>query len=301
MKMDMENPGESAVEAIPELERAHRMIRELEQELAETNRGLISLTTELEHKNEALQAMTHQLWQAAKLATIGELTAGIAHEINNPLATVTLRTESLLAETSPDSPQRRSLEVIEQEVERMTNLVGNLLQFSRGRGRQISTIDVREETEKTLELMQSHLRNRSIIVKREFDRNVQMIQADRQQLRQVVLNLITNACDAMPNGGTLTVKIQDAGMNPPGVLITISDTGTGIAPEDLSKIFEPFFTTKAEGKGTGLGLPICRRIAQEHHGRLDIKSQPGKGTTVRVVMPSVNNENGLFLRQTEGV
>jgi signal transduction histidine kinase len=280
-------------------ELARATIRALEEELAETNRGLIALTGELEQKNEELQTMTHQLWQAAKLATIGELTASIAHELNNPLATVTLRTESLLAETAADAPQRRSLEVIEQEVERMASLVANLLQFSRRRSRQISTLDVGDEIERTLELMQRHLRNRKIAVETDFGADAPMIRADRQQLRQIVLNLVTNASDAMPGGGVLTIRVDKAPTTLPGVVISITDTGTGIPPEDVQRILEPFFTTKPEGKGTGLGLPICRRIAQEHHGTLDIESEVGKGTTVRVVLPSADNEDGFHLRQAE--
>ncbi len=301
MKSDLDSHGEVTPETKGELEQAREMIRALEEELAETNRGLIALTTELEHKNEELQMMTHQLWQAAKLATIGELTSSIAHELNNPLATVTLRTESLLLEIPPEAPHRKSLEVIEQEVERMSNLVGNLLQFSRRHGQQISTIDVSEEIEKTLDLMHRHLKNHGINVERDYESNAPMIRADRQQLRQVVLNLVTNASDAMPEGGTLTVRVQDARANSPGVVIAISDTGSGIAPDDLSRILEPFVTTKPEGKGTGLGLSICRRIAEEHHGSLEITSEEGKGTTVRVVMPSVNNENGSHMGRTEGI
>ena len=286
-----ENPSQETAQSADPWE----LIRMLEQELAETNRGLIALATELESKNEKLQAMTHQLWQAAKLATLGELTASIAHELNNPLATVTLRTESLLLDTSDDDPSRTSLQVIEHEVERMSSLVANLLQFSRRHGRQISTLDVSDEIEKTLELMERHLQNHRIEVVRDFQ-SAPMIRADRQQLRQIVLNLVTNASDAMPNGGTLTVRAMDSGPDLPGVVIEISDTGAGIAPEDLPKVLEPFVTTKPEGKGTGLGLPICRRIAQEHDGDLEIESEPGKGTTVRITLPSVCKAGFQLLR-----
>jgi signal transduction histidine kinase len=266
--------------------------------------------------------MTQQLWQAAKLATMGELAASIAHELNNPLAIVSLRVESILAHVPEEDPKRRELEVIEQEVERMSALVSNLLQFSRRSTRQISTLDVREEIEKTLELIHNHLRNRRITVGREFAPEVPTIQADRQQMRQVFLNLFTNAADAMPSGGVLTVRAgvsegEKGGMgetesggtgeaapihpythSPIHVVIEVADTGVGIAPDNLAKVSEPFFTTKPEGKGTGLGLAMCRRIVQAHNGALEITSEVGRGTTVRLALPVVNEANGTFLRET---
>jgi signal transduction histidine kinase len=244
-------------------------------------------------KDEELRTMSQQLWQAAKLATMGELTASIAHELNNPLATVSLRVESLLAQAPAETPERRALEVIEQEVERMGALVDNLLHFSRRSPQQISTLDVRAEIDKTLELIQHLLRNRRITVMREFAADTPLIQADRQRLRQLFLNLFTNASDAMPQGGTLTIRVTGAAQQ---VTIDIIDTGVGVAPENLSKIMDPFFTTKPEGSGTGLGLAICRRIMQEHNGTLDLTSDgPGKGATVRLALPRMNILNATFL------
>ena len=275
-----------------------RLTPAVERELAqaETRRERKRAEAELAARNEELKAMTQQLWQTAKLATMGELAASIAHELNNPLATVSLRVEDLLAKISADDPGRRALEVIEQEVERMGALVSNLLQFSRQGAQQISTLDVREEIAKTLELVHYLLRQRRIAVVQDFAPDAPMIQADRQQLRQLFLNLFTNASDAMPEGGTLTIRVSVEGKQ---VVIEINDTGLGIAPEDLPKVLEPFFTTKPEGKGTGLGLAICRRIAQEHGGTLDIASAgSGQGATVRVVLLAKNNSNGAFLKET---
>jgi signal transduction histidine kinase len=146
-----------------------------------------------------------------------------------------------------------------------------------------------------------------------MDPNAPMIVADRQQLRQVFLNLFTNASDAMPEGGTLTVRVKaiaDNGLpiaesqseiqDPKSkIVIEIADTGTGIAPEDLGKVLEPFYTTKPEGKGTGLGLPICKRIVQEHGGTLEILSEgvPGKGTTVRLTLPLGAGERPTVLEE----
>jgi PAS domain S-box-containing protein len=241
----------------------------------------------LQAKDEELRVLSAQLWQAAKLATMGELAASIAHELNNPLATVMLRIESLLAQTDVDTPQWRALSVVEQEVERMGQLVANLLQFSRRGQPQITVLDVREEIENTLALIHYHLRNHRITVVRQFAPAVPPLHADRQQLQQVFLNLLTNASDAMPQGGTLTLSVTPGALEPkrPAVVIEVTDTGIGIAPEDIPKVLEPFFTTKPEGKGTGLGLAICRRVVQEHQGTLAITSTVGAGTTVRIVLP----------------
>jgi signal transduction histidine kinase len=339
-----------------QLAEAQDTVRVLQQELAETNRGLVALmleldkrveacTTELQatqeelqrtnsellqltleldarveqrtaelqeanvrlqheeealhRKDEELRTISQQLWQAAKLATMGELATSIAHELNNPLATVSLRVESLLAQAPEDDPKRRALIIIEQEVERMGTLVANLLQFSRSGQPQMSSTDVREELENTLALIYYHLRNHRITVVQQFAADVPLLHADRQQLRQVFLNLLTNASDAMPQGGTLTIGVtmglQACGV--PAVVITFTDTGVGIASEDMPKVMEPFFTTKPEGKGTGLGLAICRRIVQEHRGTMEISSTVGQGTTLRLILPILNSSNGAYLRE----
>jgi signal transduction histidine kinase len=267
---------------------------QLQRELQERQR----VEAALHRKDEELRTISQQLWQTAKLATMGELAASIAHELNNPLATVSLRVESLLAQASADEARRRALTVIEQEVERMGNLVANLLQFSRRGQPQISSLDVCEELENTLALMHYHLRNHRITVARQFAAEVPLLPADRQQLQQVFLNLLSNASDAMPQGGTLTLGVFRGHLESgaPGVVITFSDTGVGIAPEHIPKVMEPFFTTKPEGKGTGLGLAICRRIVHEHHGTLEVSSLVGAGTTIRLTLPLHNHTNEAYLR-----
>jgi PAS domain S-box-containing protein len=242
----------------------------------------------LRDKNDELAAMTQQLWQASKLATMGELAASIAHELNNPLATITLRIETLLDQLSHDEPKERSLQIIIGEVERMAGLVTNLLQFTRRNHRQVSTIHVPEEITNSIEFVSYYLRNRKIEVVKDLDDSLQPIHADRQQLRQLFLNLVTNACDAMPGGGTLKVSAKSDREG--AVVIDFTDSGHGIAAADLEKIWEPFFTTKPEGKGTGLGLAICRRIVEEHGGTIDIQSQVGRGTTFHIVLPAASAE-----------
>lgn len=246
----------------------------------------------LQEKNDAVKTMSQQLLQVEKLATMGELASSIAHELNNPLATVSLRVELLIAQSTGDDRRLRELKIIWKEVERMGNLVSNLLQFSRRSQPQISTVNVCEEIEKTLELIHYHLRKHNIAVAREFKPEEQLIHADRQQLRQLFLNLFTNAGDAMPDGGTLTIRVTRR-LEEKQICIEIADTGVGIPHEVLPKVMEAFFTTKPEGKGTGLGLAICRRVAQEHQGTFDIVSEgiPGKGTKVRITLPFSNGSS----------
>lgn len=265
-----------------------------EEELLRTNQDLKGALAELQTRTHELASMTQQLWQASKLATMGELAASIAHELNNPLATISLRAELLVGELATDDPNRESLLVIEQEVERMSALVSNLLLFSRRSHQQISTVNIVGELKNSLQFLNYHLRSHGIDVATDFENDLPNIHADTQQLRQVFLNLLTNASDAMPDGGTLTVRAKQQALETGArvVVLEFLDSGVGVEPEDLPKLWEPFFTTKPEGKGTGLGLPICRRAVEEHRGTIDIESLPGKGTTVRIILPATETEIG---------
>jgi signal transduction histidine kinase len=264
-----------------------RVEREREQALAD-----------LQAKTEELRATTQQLWQAARLAGVGELAASIAHELNNPLGTISLRIEGVLFKTPSDDPRRPALMVIDQEIARMARLVSNLLQFSRAGREQVSTVDVCQEVTKTIELTEHHCKRRGIRVEPEFAHNVPIIHADRQQLRQVFLNLFTNSADAMPSGGRLMPRVRIGALPEaqPAVVVEVADTGVGIPAEYLARVTEPFFTTKEEGMGTGLGLAICRRIVRQHRGTLEIESESGKGTTVRVTLPVKSDTNVSGLR-----
>jgi signal transduction histidine kinase len=243
----------------------------------------------LQEKSDELADMTQQLFQASKLATMGELAASIAHELNNPLAIVSLRVESLLGQLAADDTRHTSLQIVIGEIERMGSLVTSLLEFTRRSHQQISTVDVREEITNSIEFMSYYLRNHKIVVENEFGDSLSLIHADRQQLRQLFLNLITNTSDAMPGGGRLIIRVRNE--RDATVVIEFVDTGQGIAASDLEKIWHPFYTSKPEGKGTGLGLPICRRIVEEHGGTISINSKVGSGTTVRVVFRAANKDS----------
>ncbi|MCU0704187.1 MAG: PAS domain S-box protein [Fimbriiglobus sp.] len=265
----------------------------VETELRRANAALERTVAELGSKREEVATITRQLWQAAKLASVGELAASIAHELNNPMATVKLRLESVQTKTPADDPRRRALDIARQEVDRMAGLVANLLQFSRRGNGANTTVDVVKEVVGTSELINHHLRKAGVTVRHEFADRTPVICADRQKLRQVILNLLSNACDAMPRGGELTLRVgpDELPHGRAAVRFEVADTGVGIPPEHLAAVTEPFFTTKEEGRGTGLGLAICRRIVEEHQGELAINSTVGVGTTVRVLLPT-QPENG---------
>ncbi len=293
---------EAAVKKTSELAKAQAQLRELNRSLEDKVR---ERTADLQAKNEELNMVSQQLWQAAKLATMGELTASIAHELNNPLATVKLRIESLQMQVPPDNPMQRPLEIIEHEVTRMGNLVTNLLVFGRRHQREVSTVNIGEEIDNTLELINYHLRKYGTEVIKEVPPDIPHIHADRQQLRQLFLNLFTNSSDSMTGGGTLTLRVRSEGVEGEAegqtlVAVEIIDTGAGIPPEIMPRIMEPFYTTKPEGKGTGLGLPICRRIVQEHGGTLQIESVAGKGTTVCIRLPVTSSSGRAVFTETEG-
>jgi PAS domain S-box-containing protein len=261
--------------------------KQAEAELRRSHEELQRLVTELQDKNQEIRVITQQLWQAAKLASVGEMAASIAHELNNPLATNLLRLETVLERLPEGDPNRRPLEIVQQETRRMSKLVSELLQFSR-RGRdRLVTVQVNKELEHIVELVRHLLHKRGIEVVWELDAALPPIQCDLQKLQQVFLNLLTNAADAMPHGGQLVLRTRPAVL--PGdreaVAIEVSDSGVGIPPEHLDKVFDPFFTTKGQGQGTGLGLPICRRIVEEHRGKITLRSIVDQGTTVTVVLP----------------
>jgi PAS domain S-box-containing protein len=274
-----------------------KRVTERTSELRESNRQLAAALAQVQAKTEELQSITQQLWHSAKLASVGELAASIAHELNNPLGIVTLRLESVLAQTPADDPRRKPLEIVEQELERMAGLIANVLQFSRRGKEEASSVDICAEIRRVLELTHHHLRKRNIQVQLDFAPDVPILHADRQKLRQVILNLISNAGDAMPRGGRLTPRVRRGQLSDgrPAVVIEIADTGVGIPPEHLAKVMDPFFTTKEEDKGTGLGLAICRRIINEHSGTITIDSEIGRGTTVRMLLPVANGRNSAAL------
>lgn len=245
-----------------------------------------SLYEDLRSRMEELRRTQDTLVQSAKLAAVGELAASVAHEINNPLMVILGNSGLLLREAAPDSPQHLRLSGIVTEANRAGKIVRDLLDFARRREPNRGPVSVPELLERALELLHAKLRRASVDVERVFDAALPAILADRDQLTQVFLNLITNAVDAMDDGGTLVLETatrQDDGRTL--ITVGVSDTGPGIPPEHLARIFEPFYTTKPEGRGTGLGLSVSLGIVRMHGGAIDVDSKPGRGTTMRVTLP----------------
>ncbi len=240
----------------------------------------VHLYENLQRQMEALKEAQDQLIQAAKLAAIGELAATIAHELNNPLTTILGYTELMKEEEQLPEHVKKDLDILESESLRARDIVRQLLEFSRKRPLQLSEVDLNDTIQEVITFVSPNLRKSSVRLVTEFA-PLPSIMADRDQLKQVFLNLINNAIQAMPEGGTLSIK---TGVEGHEVLADVSDTGVGIPEDILPRIFEPFFSTKKE-KGTGLGLSISYRIVEEHGGRILVKSIPGKGTTFRVLLP----------------
>jgi len=232
----------------------------------------------------------HAAGRAEKLAAVGRLAAGVVHEINNPLATISACAESLETRVEEGafgaSPEvddlHEYLGLIRSEAFRCKAITNGLLDFSRVRTSDRLMIDLGELIKSSANLIAHQKRGNDINIKFEIEKNLPQINADGGQIQQAIIALATNAIDAMPNGGALTFRAKSANNR---VTIEIQDSGIGIAPENLSKVFEPFFTTKEVGRGTGLGLAVCYGIVTEHGGRLSVRSNVGVGTTFTIFLP----------------
>ncbi len=228
---------------------------------------------------EDIETTQNQLVQSEKLASLGQLSAGIAHEINNPLANISLNAQMLLQDVEDEKIQKR-LTKIEDNVDRATRIIKSLLEFSRAPEFHLACTDINILITKTLDILEHEIKKVEVI--KDLDGELPKVLADLNQLQQVFINIIANATQAMPKGGTLTLRTRKVG---DAVEIEISDTGEGISPENIKKVFDPFFTTKKVGKGTGLGLSISYRIVEKHGGQIDIKSEVGKGTSFILKLP----------------
>lgn len=232
---------------------------------------------------DQLQATQDQLVHSEKLASLGQLAAGVAHELNNPLATVLLFSDILLRECAPDDPRRSDLEMIVNETRRCKGIVAALLDFARQNQVMAQATDLNALIRQVLEIEERRLGDTPITIVADLDPQLPIIEADPAQLQEVIANLVSNAIEAMPSGGRLTVRTRPG---PEGmVTMSVTDTGVGITPEDQARLFVPFFTTKPVGKGTGLGLAIVYGIVKMHRGQITVQSQPGKGTTFTVILP----------------
>ncbi|MBI4669845.1 MAG: response regulator [Elusimicrobia bacterium] len=276
---------------------------------------------DLERANQELRHKQAQLIQAEKMAAIGTLAAGVAHEINNPLTAITMNTAFLLEALKGDESKFKKLRIIEKQADRAVEIVKGLLTFSR-KGSESKKIlsDIHQIIEDALKPVEHQMALGNIKLAREFGSDLPALLVNPNQIQQVFLNIITNARDAMLDGGQLTIKtrrfslpLEGGGLgggdftpsridpSPPplpqgerafrevvagGVVVEFSDTGQGIPAEELSKIFDPFYTTKKPGQGTGLGLYISYEIIKSHNGEIVVKSEVGKGATFTITLPA---------------
>jgi len=242
-----------------------------------------------EDVSEWREVQAHIL-QSEKLAALGQLAAGVMHEINNPLATIgacVAAAEGRLREVSgPGEPAiREYLSIIDREVERCTSIMDGLLDFSRPKGKAKAPASLNRVVDETLGLLRHHKRFKAIALTRELDESLPDVVVNAEQIVQVLMALSINALDAMEGGGRLSVRTGRSRRRGDHVFVEVEDSGPGIGPDVRSKIFEPFFTTKAPGRGTGLGLSICYGIVEEHRGRIEVDNLPGRGAIFRVSLP----------------
>ncbi len=234
-------------------------------------------------------SLESQLIRSSKLACLGEIAGGIAHEINNPLGIILGFAQDILEEISADNPLHESVRIIEQETARCVEVVRSLLDYARLNPPQIADADLPQLLDECLSLLKPRIKKNKIRVKRSFEEGLPAIRIDSHLIQQAILNIMINSIQAMPYGGELTVSAGVTNHAPRGkeqnrVCITISDTGHGIPPEHLGRIFDPFFSTKGS-KGTGLGLSVCQRIVEDHFGRIEVEIGEKSGTTCRVLLP----------------
>jgi signal transduction histidine kinase len=232
---------------------------------------------ELDISNKKLESTQAALKQSEKLASMGQLAAGIAHEVNNPLGVVIMYSHILLDEVEENSPIHRDLKLIVEQADRCKKIVGGLLNFARKSKVSINQINVNQLVKDSLRTLVLPPNIKMVTQTRTND---PMVECDHDQMVQVFANLFKNAIDAMPGGGTLKVTIDDHAHGNE-VQFEVSDSGSGISLENQEKMFEPFFTTKENGKGTGLGLPIIYGIVKMHRGNIKVESNndPDKGDT----------------------
>jgi signal transduction histidine kinase len=256
------------------------------QWLQETIRQLKITEKELVTRMEAQRSAENRLIQAAKLAAVGEMAAGIAHELNNPLTTVTGFSELLLEDATPDSEHREEMEMILREARRASDVVRRLLDFSRHGEPVRTSADLNEIVKDVIALSRHLITTGGVQLTVALMQDLPWVSIDRNQMKQVLLNLIHNALQAMPEGGSLGISTRiEERENREWVTMSVQDSGHGIQPQDRDRIFEPFFTTKGDRGGTGLGLSVTYGIITDHGGTIEVLSEINQGSTFVVWLP----------------
>jgi two-component system NtrC family sensor kinase len=255
-------------------------------EIGELGKTLNRMSASLNERDQELRAYTErQLLRSERLASVGRLAAGVAHEINNPLTGVLTFGHLLLRKCDDASPQREALETIVNETTRCKRIVRGLLDFARETELQKVPASVNDALRESLRLTENEALVNSVEISEELNQQLPEIMLDKAQVQQVFINIVVNAIDSMPNGGTLNVT-SDIAADGKFVVVRFADTGCGIAAENVGRVFDPFFTTKDASKGTGLGLAVSYGIVARHNGTIGVKSQLAEGSTFTVKLPT---------------
>jgi signal transduction histidine kinase len=240
---------------------------------------------------ESRLVVAQALVRAEKLITVGVLSAGIAHEIGSPLAVIRGRAEQVLGHLGEPSPRAEDVRVIIKHIDNISSTIRQLLDFSRRQPVAPSAVPLSLALERARALLQWKLEAKKLKLEVEVDEDLPMLAADPDQLQQVIVNLLLNACDASEQGRAVVVRAASTGKR--RVAFSVADQGCGIAAEHMNAVFDPFFTTKKRGEGTGLGLTIAAGIVRDHAGTIDLESAPGAGTTVTVLWPTIENRRAV--------
>ena len=274
-----------------------QLLRQVSQFNEELTGRIEAATSELAKRNEQLRLLNEalfesqrQLSQSEKLAAVGQVTAAMAHQIGTPLNSISGYLQLILQDGNLQSKDQGRLKIIESQLDRLADSVKNLLSFTRQPKPQLKSLEVNEVLEELIHLSEPWFLARNVKLAKHLSPNLPPILGDPTHLQTLFLNLITNALDAMPKGGVLTIKTRQRLPSPSPkeerwLEIAMTDTGIGITEESKKRIFEPFFTTKKMGEGTGLGLAICEKIIKDHSGRIEIESEVGKGSTFLISLP----------------
>ncbi len=241
------------------------------------------MRTRLQQSRTELLEAQRQIYQAEKLASVGRLASGVAHEINNPLQGIKSCLYAISEEPLDAPQQKRYLVLADEALDHIALIVQKLLGFARKHPKKTSTVDVHGEIEKVLSLLAFRFNKNEIIIEQHFDPGLPAIHADPHLIQEVLMNLLLNSVDAMEEGGTIRITTEADG--PDRIRLVIADTGCGIDGKNMDKIFDPFFTTKEEGQGTGLGLSVSLGIIESHGGTITCESRPYRGATFRITLP----------------
>lgn len=261
-----------------------------DDEIGRLAQSFNTMTDSLRARDEEIRRNQDQLIESGKLAAIGELAAGVAHEIGNPLAAISGYIQ-LLKENPPQAKARHFFEEMEKEVGFIDTTIRELLDFSRPARTEEQSVALNEIVDECLRMLSFHKAIKGVRIEKTLSADNPAVLGSRKELLQALLNLTLNGAQAMPDGGTLSIRVETGAGVPPGrVGLFVSDQGEGIAPELLGKIFDPFFTTKRSG--TGLGLSITYRIVQRHQGEIFVDSNPGRGVTFKIILPMFSEGPG---------